>query len=1174
MPQVEVADLIVKYVTATRQLAAQRGTNESTFYPDIRDLIAGVLKTARLPFDVRVGTSEARSRGIDMPDFVLGDAEFIGVYGEVKLPGVTLENMALSTDRNDQIGRYLSAAGVVLLVNVRGIGLLTVRPGTTRQSGVPVPPADRDLIAEVDLWSAVSGGLNPRVDDPAVGELSEIIDRAVTDFARIAEPAALAKVLARQARDAKDALPEDLQSIGALLDDFGQALGLSFELGDPKGDRFFRGSLIQTAFYSLFAAWILWERDTSRALGPFSISEAERHLHIPFLQELFHDLRSPRYLRQLDLATHLERAVATLNRVDLALFKERMTFPTTDDQSPTVAAITYFYEPFLEAFDPELRDELGVWYTPPEIVRYQVRRVHHLLKSELNIARGLADNQVVVLDPCCGTGAYLLEVARCIAEELRLTGNQTTVGLELKQALTRRIIGFELLTAPFAVAQLQLYILLAELGVPPAADERLSVFLTNALTGWSDSRDVKITFPEMRDEFDASQAIKQDTRVIVVIGNPPYDAFAGVAQAEEADLVASYKGATLVDKIDRKTGNVVRDRLGFVEKRQRGNGRLYEEFGVKRQLLNDLYVRFFRLAEERIGVTADRGVVSFISNANWLTGRSHPIMRQSLLTSFDEVWIDNLNGDKYKTGKIIPRGLAGAGTRDDSVFTTEMDPRGIQPGTAITTLVKRATTAGAPGEAAVHFREYWGAAAGKRAALLASLPGGAPPAGSGEPGYQPLEPRRANRWRLSVHNFEGGYESWPALDELFPQRFQGVEHNRGLTGGVLDVDKSALASRMRRYLTAKSFTVAAAVAPDLAIKRSGYAPEDTWQTLGAESYSEAKIKPALVFPFDQRWLYYETQDDLLNRVRSEFGDVVGENEFLITVAEPRKVSEVRPTISRTLITRHVHERGSYVIPREVEGEGLFAGRLANLAEPAWNALRDQFGLIGRREDQPARTLTGELFKVIIALLHAPRYQEEHRSALSADWAHPPIPRDRVLFNELVGAGRVVSTLLDAGSDAEVAIREALGERAAHIGLLRRRDDAQVRDQDLMVSIAYWGGAPGGWRPRDFRPDEVAPAAFGERTGDLWLNEETCLANVPEAVWQYQLAGYPVLKKWLGYRQADRREGNPLTLTEVNWLRSIVQRIAALLIMNAQLDGLYSRASEDAFTATALGVRNT
>ena len=220
-----------------------------------------------------------------------------------------------------------------------------------------------------------------------------------------------------------------------------------------------------------------------------------------------------------------------------------------------------------------------------------------------------------------------------------------------------------------------------------------------------------------------------------------------------------------------------------------------------------------------------------------------------------------------------------------------------------------------------------------------------------------------------------------------------------------------------------------------------------------------------------------------------------------------------------------------MIPREVEGEGLFAGRIANIAEPAWNALRDHFGLNGRREGQAARMLTGELFKVILSLLHAPRYQEEHRNALSADWAHPPVPRNRALFNELVAAGGLVATLLDAGSDVDNAIHDLLGETAAQIGPLRRHDDGQVRDQDLMVSIAYWGGAPGGWRPRDFVSEGGASAALGEQTGDLWLNEETCLANVPEAVWQYQLAGYPVIKKWLGYRQADRRDGKPLTLGE-------------------------------------------
>jgi predicted helicase len=246
-----------------------------------------------------------------------------------------------------------------------------------------------------------------------------------------------------------------------------------------------------------------------------------------------------------------------------------MTFPTVDGET-SIAAITYFYEPFLEAFDPKLREELGVWYTPPEIVRYQVRRVHHLLKTELKRARGLADPEVIVLDPCCGTGAYLLEVARCIAEELRAEGEASAVGLELTTAFQTRIIGFEILTAPFAIAQLQLYLLLEQLGAKPDPEKRMGVFLTNALSGWHDSGDVKLNFPEMRDEFDASQHVKQEASIIVVLGNPPYDRFTGAAQAEEAELVAHYKGIELVEQ-KTKDGKIKRDAFGKPVMKQRGS---------------------------------------------------------------------------------------------------------------------------------------------------------------------------------------------------------------------------------------------------------------------------------------------------------------------------------------------------------------------------------------------------------------------------------------------------------------------------------------------------------------------------------------------------------------------------------------------------------------------------
>jgi len=1172
----DVEHAIARYVAETRKLNALPTSTEATFYPDIKALLAATLKAERLPFEVITGTSEAREKGRHMPDFVLGDASlFVGVYGEVKLADQSLADIAVSTERNDQIGRYLAQTGVVLLCNIRGFGLLTCDPRYVRDAQSPVPPSSRVLEKTVDLWSAVSGtAARAKVDPQAAADICSIVVRAVTDLARIAAPADLAQILARQAHDAKDALPDDLKPLKPLLDDYRQALGLSFDIEDEKGARFFRSSLVQSVFYALFAAWVLWDKEAAED-AIFEIEDAHQYLPIPFLDALLHDIRHPSRMKHLGLEAHLTRAIATLNRVDRKLFRSRMTFPTVDGDT-TVAAITYFYEPFLKAFDPQLRDELGVWYTPPEIVRYQVRRIHYLLKENLDRPQGLADPDVVILDPCCGTGAYLLETARCIADELKKTGDEATLGLELSKAFSERVIGFEILTAPFAIAQLQLYLVLDQLKARPDPGYRLAIFLTNALSGWRDPGDFKLNFPEMRDEFDASQKVKQTAKIIVVLGNPPYDRFTGAAQAEEAELVAHYKGIELVNEIDRKTKQVKRNEFGQPQKKQKGESLLYKEFGVRKQLLDDLYVRFFRLAEERIGEAAEYGIVSYISNSSYLTGRSHPLMRRSLLANFNEVWLDNLNGDKYRTGKIIPAGLPGEGTRDDSAFTTEADPRGIQPGTAISTWLKRRNAKSGPGETVVHYRDFWGAARNKRGGLLASLPTGSPPQGSDLPFYEPVTPAPDNRWRLSSVDYEGGYESWPALDEVFPSAFQAVNPSRGLTGTAVDTSRDKLRSRMIDYFSAESFGDIQTTHPAFAIERANYKPELVWQDMKQLGFEDERILPYLTFPFDQRWIYYSQHAHFLDRHSPEFARNRSCNDFLITVPEPRKVSEAAPVFASTLVGLHVHERGSVVFPRETRGDDLLSDRDANIPEPTWRNMRTHFGMSGERRDQDARDFVGRLFRVAFAVLHAPRYQSEHKSALSADWAHLPIPRDHNLLDRLAAAGAQVTALLDAQSDAGDLVAGILGaELARHVGPLKRAGAEQVRAGDLHVTVTYWGGGKGRWKPRPFNTDETPPDdwadRWGERTGDLFINDTACFANVPEAVWNYQLGGYPVIKKWLGYRQANRSDGAPLSLDESKWLRQVIQRIAALLALGPALDALYEETAAAAFTAEELGI---
>jgi hypothetical protein len=1148
----------------------------------IRELWLRLLQERSLPFDVHAETSERRSGrpGADQPDLALYDrGEFVAVVVEVKTPDVEIAEMAMSTERNDQVGRYLAQTGVVLLCNVRSTGLLACKPGFRRLPGQSVPPAQRELLESVDLWATEDAFKRGRpLTRDSLLALGELLERAVTEFAHIADPLSLARILARQARRAKADLPGQFDTVASLLDDYRKALGLTFDLQTEKGAEFFRSSLIQTAYYGLFAGWTLWHRAQDGTA--FRWEHMDAYLKIPFLGKLFYEFKHPDRLAELRLGPHLDRAAETLGRVDRGTFFSRFSYSSlsegagADDARPA-AALTYFYEPFLEAFDPDLRKELGVWYTPPEIVRYQVRKIDHLLRAELGCPRGFADSRVVVLDPCCGTAAYLLEVVRCIAADLRARGDDAVLGAEVLQAVSKRVIGFEILTAPFVIAQLQLFHLLSEVGAVPTASHRPAIFLTNALAGWEGPEPVKLNFPELQQEHAAARRVKRDAQIIVVLGNPPYNRFAGAAVDEEADLVDHYKGITRRGKAARKSGSTDTSMV------QEGGSLLYSRWGIRKQLLDDLYIRFFRLAEKRIGERAEYGVVSFISNSSYLTGRSHPLMRESLLASFHEIWIDNTNGDKYRTGKVIPSGLPGAGSSDQSIFTTEHDARGIQVGTCISTFLKRKAAPTAPEHTPIHYRDFWGKADSKRRALIESLDmegwdasrrAAASERPQGPRHYETILARDSARWMFAARDVNVGYEAWPALDELFPTSYQGVNPNRGIEGSVVDTDRSRLVSRMRAYFSASSFEEVRQRCPALAQRYASFEPNQTWKGLRTAGFDEQKVRPYQLFPLDCRWLYYETTKRLLNRPRPELAENLMDNEFLATVPQPRRASESRPILVSTLFDLHLHDRGSVGFPREIAPGTLLAGT-ANLNPAAWARLRAEWGLEATPGSPGAPgALVAHLFRAALVLLHAPTYQDEHQDALAQDWAHVPIPKDHKLFDRLAKLGDKLALLLDPMHDADAVIAATLGQAAPALGVVRNVAGTPISEDDLVVSVSYYGAARGRWIPRAWAEAETSHGAWGTSTGDLYISPTVYFANVPEAVWRYELGGYPVLRKWLGYRQAARRDGRPLTLAERRHFRSMIQRIAALLVLYQEADDLYEAAAASAFTAEELGVR--
>jgi hypothetical protein len=1161
----KLAKAAKSYARDVCALAAAGSTTEATYYPAVRSLIASALAVEELPFDVRINTSEQKSGGgINLPDVALYDAdgEFLVVCGEVKLPDADLQKLALSTANQDQIGRYLATTRAALISNVRSFALVTVNPAW-KGSG-RVPPDSRRIEHVVELWPSVAALKQPGPLDPArLDAFVELIETAATRFAPIADPQSLARIMARQARRAKADLPDKFtHAVQGLLDDFGKALGVTFV--GPEGEEFLRSSLIQTAFYGLFAGWALWSQ--GKRTKEFEWEDLADYLKIPFLGSLFHEFRHPSRIKELRLAKHLDIATETVARVDIELFFKRFRLPSiTHEEQTATTAIMHFYEPFLEAFDPDLRKELGVWYTPTPIVRYQVGRIDKLLREELDCPRGFADERVVVLDPACGTGAYLLEALRYTAEQLERDGAGATIPARLLDAACRRFIGFEILTAPFVVAQLQLYLLLARLGATPDEKRRPAVFLTNALTGWHGPDQLKLNFPELQDEHDAARDVKRDAKVIVVLGNPPYNRFAGVPLAEEADLVDYYKGITR-----------------NAEGKQVGQTALYSKWGVRKHLLDDLYIRFFRLAEIRIGEKAEFGIVSFISNSSYLVGRSHPIMRESLLGHFDSIWIDNLHGNRIASERTP------WGDSCQTIFNTEEIGPGIKVGTCVSTFVKTKGPHQFP--AKLSLRDFWGSAENKRDALLASLErvswsaaeqkaaGDRP---EGPRPYANFVPSKTSRWRFAPPS-QSGYEDWPGFDDLFPKWFQGVNPNRGLDGSVIDTERARLEARMRDYFSDLTFGEIKKRHPELCEERARYEPKKVRDRLRKEiGFKKEKLVRYVLFPLDARWIYYEPEAKLLNEARPELGQHLAGNEFLIGAPQPRRVSESRPLILRNLFDLHLHDWGSVGFPAEVNPDagigGLFAPepedmvRSANLADGVWAALRAKWNLQGDLRGVAAKALCRSLFRYCAAIAHAPQFETDHKDSLLQQWPRIPIPKDKSTFESTVSLGERLATLLNPVSDATLAIKALVGPEAKRLAVVTRVGGGAVKEADLRVEYSYYGAATGRWDERPPSDSEALHTEWGDATGDLYLSDQVFLAHIPKEIWRYELGGYPVLKKWLGYRQANRRGDSALSLSELDELRGIIQRIGAILSLRPSLDLAYETATATAWSVDELSL---
>ena len=1106
-PNTKLTTAVETYLTDLRRIQASGGaTGERSYYGPLENLLNAVGKALK-PKVICVG--ELADQGAGHPDFGLYAAKQLQRNqpreGQVPERGVvevkSASDDAWLTAASDQVSRYWSRYRLVLVTNTRDFVLVG-----EDAAGHPATLETFRLAASAEAFKRSLE--TPRTFAHEVGAgLGEYLARALSHQARLTDPKDLAWLLASYARDALARIEtaDDTPQLTTLRTALEEALGVRFK-GD-KGTRFFHSTLVQTLFYGVFSAWVLWARQVPVPKGTFNWHEAVWHLRAPVLAALFQQLSSPSQLRPLGLVEVLDWTSAALNRVDRAAFFTR--FNEGD-------AVPYFYEPFLEAFDPELRKQLGVWYTPTEVVRYMVARVDKALKDDLHIPDGLAADNVYVLDPCCGTGAYLAEVLRRIAVNLTGKGMGALAGARVKQAAMNRVFGFEIMPAPFVVAHLQVGLTMQDLDAPLADDgnERPGVFLTNALTGWEPHTTKPLPFPELEEERDRAERVKQNTPILVILGNPPYNGYAGMAVDEERVLSEAYRITRRVRKPE-------------------GQG------------LNDLYVRFFRMAERRIAEKTGQGVVCFISNYSWLDGLSFTGMRERYLEAFDAIRIDCLNGDKYKTGKTTPDG-----TPDPSIFSTPSAPVGIQVGTAIATLVRKADHV--PAET-IGFRHLWGQA--KREELMETA--------EAEPDdlYDSIEPVLPLGLPFVQTAVSEGWFDWPALPELFSVSFPGVQTSRDPF--LVDIDLARLKARVADYFNVDlSHEDIARRYPSIMKTTAGFDARRVRDALLARGSPDGGGFLCHAYrPFDNRWLYWEADSGLLDRSRPDYKPhVFDSNRWLCTAQHLRKgEAEPQAACTRYIGARHLIERGANWFPAWLRDDDMGNGGDGLRQRPNLSAA-------AQRYLKHFNASVEDLFHHVLAVLHDPAYRKANAGALRMEWPRIPLPgwpdgdasEAAETLTRSAARGRELAALLDPDAPVPGVTTGTLRPEVATIAVPATVDGRNMTGDDFALT-AGWGHygtgeavMPGQGRvvERDYTPDERtvlgdATSVLGQTTFDIYLNGNAYWRNVPAAVWHYKLGGYQVLKKWLSYRERGIL-GRALMTEEVLYFAEVARRIGAIL----------------------------
>lgn len=941
------------------------------------------------------------------PDFRVWDGDqFIVGYIEAKIPGTNLDQV----DTSEQLERYLGTFPNVILTDFFEFRLY--------REGVMI-----DKVTIGRYFTARQLKSTPTLEN------ADAFETLLQKFFAFKLPQSftaekLAVELAKRTRFLRDqVVAEELrdESSGGSgdLSGFYQAFKKYLIAGLTTEQ--FADLYSQTITYGLFAARTRTDGNFNRKLAFDLIPPT-----IGILRDVF------RFISLGDLSPQMavivEDITAVLNAADINSILDQY-YQDGKGEDP----IIHFYETFLNEYDPETRERRGVYYTPEPVVKYIVRSVHQLLKDKFDLRDGLADPKVTLLDPAAGTMTFPAEAIKlAVAEYVGKYGEGGKKGF-IRDQILKNYYAFELMMAPYAIGHMKISLLLESLGYRMGPDDRFQLYLTNTL----EMEEIdQISIPGLQslsEESKLAGKVKKEEPILVIMGNPPYSGISSnINDWTEELLKTDINGAQSYYKVDGKP------------------------LGEKKLWLQDDYVKFLRFAQWKIQ-KAGKGIVAMITNHNYLDNPTFRGMRQSLMKTFDEIFILDLHGNTLKR-ETTPKG-----EKDENVFD-------IKQGVSIVIFSKNLAST----KPQVFHLDKFGLRADKYYWLeqndLASS------------NYQKITPETP--WYFFVPRHTSNikhYLDWEKIDNIFLET--GIGFVSGRDSMTISFTKDEIWRRINNFISLET-----------EIARSAYnlgKDSRDWKVSFAQSDiensgpSQELIKRVCYRPFDIRYTYYT--GNYRGFYSSPSSGIMyhmnkGKN---IALALPKRVEHVG-SWQNVFVTEDIPEHVCvslktsdyifplYLYPNQEQMDWTRITKNANIKEQIIERLSEELNTNCKPED---------IFSYIYGILYSEYYRKEYLQFLRVDYPHIPFTTNPRLFNIIAN----------------------LGQRLINIHLLNSKELEQP-------TVKFQG------QSGDLT---IGRRRYEKSTNRVYINKDYYFEGVSPEVWEYQIGGYQVLDKYLKDRKGRR-----------------------------------------------------